>query len=172
MQHSESIAKIAPALVKAQAEIEPAPKSAENPYFKSKYTPLPVVMATVGATLAKYELAVVQTFEPSEPLPASRTGIDDKGQTVEKKWHACGTVLISTTLVHSSGEWIGGTLSMPIVKPDPQATGSAITYARRYAIAALLGVVSDEDDDGEGAMNRNKKPPKAGDGAEDIEEFL
>ena len=150
MRHSETLEKIAPALVKAQQEIEPAPKGAENPYFNSRYTTLTELWSTVREVLGKNGLSVVQVFEPSEN----------------------GTILLGTTLLHESGEWIGGVLAVPVKKADPQAVGSAITYGRRYALAALLGVVSDEDDDGNAASKPQddsytpfddaEPPPRAG----------
>jgi len=143
MRSSDSVTKISAAIVKAQAAIEPAPKDAANPFFKSRYSDLPTVWRTVKDALHANGLAVVQGGE-AEP---NRDGI----------------VAISTRLIHESGEWIESTLVLPVVKADPQALGSATTYARRYALSAMLGVVSETDDDGESAMDRNTKPPKASD---------
>jgi hypothetical protein len=66
-------------------------------------------------------------------------------------------VIISTMLVHSSGEWIKDQLSMNIVKDSPQAVGSAITYGRRYSLASMVGIVADQDDDAEGAESGKKE---------------
>jgi hypothetical protein len=137
--------KLAAAIVKAQQEIEPAPTSADNPYFKSKYTPLPEVWKTIKPALGKCGLAVIQTFEP--------VNMDQQGNVVN----------IRTTLIHESGESVTGVLTMPLDKATPQAVGSAITYGRRYSLAAMLGVVSEMDDDAEGAMDRKNNPPKASD---------
>lgn len=127
MEHSESIAKLAPALVAAVAEVENATKNATNPHFKSKYADLAEIINTVKPVFASHGLAVVQ-------LP----GLDDGHATVE------------TMLVHTSGEWIKGVSGSPLQKNDPQGVGSAITYLRRYSLAALAGIAQ-EDDDGNAA---------------------
>lgn len=143
MRHSESIAALAAALAKAQGAIEPVPKTKVNPHFRSKYAPLEEIAGAVRGPLMVNGLAVVQTFGTSD-----------------------GAILIETTLVHESGEWLTGELLLPVDKGTAQGVGSAITYGRRYALAALLGVVSDEDDDGNAASAGNPKPaqpPKASD---------
>jgi hypothetical protein len=141
MQHSESLAALAPAFVKAQAEFEPVLKCKINPHFRNKYAPLEEIVASVRPVLKAHGLTVFHTFSPNG-----------------------GTALhIETTLMHESGEFITSTLAMPLDKNTPQGVGSAITYGRRYALAAILGVVSDEDDDAEAATDRSngQKPPKA-----------
>ena len=121
---SETIGKIAAALVALQAEILPAAKSAENPHLKSKYADLASIIEAAREQLAKNGLAVLQRAHPCE-----------KG------------VQLQTTVVHTSGEWISdGGLLVPAQKIDPQGFGSAMTYARRYGYAAMLGIVQDDDD--------------------------
>ena len=129
---SESIAALAAALSKAQADITGALKDSSNPFFKSKYADLASCWDACRKQLAANNLAVIQTTEVTE----------------------AGTVLV-TTLAHSSGEWMRGTL--PVVTKDngPQAQGSGITYARRYALAAIVGLAQ-IDDDAEAAQARNK----------------
>jgi len=136
MQKSESVKELATALAKAQAAIQGATKDKTNPHFRSAYADLASVWDACREALTKNGLSVVQTNEPSD------------GQTV----------VVETTLLHSSGEYMTGTLVMPVAKFDPQGVGSAITYARRYALAAMVGVAP-EDDDGEAAMGRNGKKP-------------
>ena len=127
---SESIAALAAALSKAQADITGALKDSSNPFFKSKYADLASCWDACRKQLAANSLAVIQTTEVTE----------------------AGTVLV-TTLAHSSGEWMRGTL--PVVTKDngPQAQGSGITYARRYALAAIVGLAQ-IDDDAEAAQGR------------------
>lgn len=134
MQKSETIAELAKALSKVQGEIKGAVKDSENPFFKSHYADLTSVWEACRELLAKNGLAVVQTMHPSE-----------------------SGVIVETTLLHVSGEWIGGGLHVTPVKNDPQGIGSAITYARRYALAAIVGICP-ADDDAEGAMGREGKP--------------
>ena len=127
---SESIAALAAALSKAQADITGALKDSSNPFFKSKYADLASCWDACRKQLAANNLAVIQTTEVTE----------------------AGTVLV-TTLAHNSGEWMRGTL--PVITKDngPQAQGSGITYARRYALAAIVGLAQ-IDDDAEAAQGR------------------
>lgn len=130
MQNSESIENIAKAFCEAQAEIGGAVKSAENPFFHSNYANLESIIKTLKPTLIKYGLSFMQ-------MPHS----DDGG------------VGVLTRILHTSGEWFEHSFTLPLVKPDPQAAGSAITYARRYALQAAFGIPA-VDDDGEAAMFR------------------
>jgi len=135
MDQSESIAALAAALSKAQAAFTGAVADSDNPYFKSKYADLESVWLAVKQPLTDNGLSVVQ-------LPV-----------VSERENEIGMI---TQLMHSSGEWLRGEFSIPIVKRDPQAVGSAITYCRRYTLQAILCIPS-VDDDGEAAMEREKK---------------
>lgn len=129
LRWSDERGKIAPAFVKAQAEAEGAKKDAVNPHFKKNYADLESVWHACRAALISNELGVIQS--PGE--------------------FKDGSVGMDTMLLHSSGEWICGSMSIPIgAKVDPQTYGSATTYARRYALAATLGIIQ-EDDDGNAA---------------------
>ena len=133
---SDEIGALAEALAKVQGEIETATRDSENPFYKSKYADLASIWDACRKQLAKNQLAVIQTTQ-------NNNGID-------------GTIILVTTLAHSSGQWIRGFLKIRPIKNDPQGIGSAITYARRYALSAIVGVApKDEDDDAENAMNRN-----------------
>ena len=121
-------ASIASAYVAAFAEIEGALKDAKNPHFKSKYADLPAVIAAIKPALVKHGLAFTQ---PCEPSPNG--------------------VTVRTVLHHGSGESIDlGSLFVPANKQDAQGFGSALTYARRYALVSAFGVPT-EDDDGNAA---------------------
>lgn len=133
--HSESLGKLFEALAKAQSKIEAAVKDKSNPYFKSKYADLNSIWDACRGPLSENGLSVLQTVEGNRAEP-----------------------FLVTWLGHASGEWIKSRLPLIIMKPDPQSMGSAITYARRYALSAIVGVSADEeDDDGEKAMNRAPK---------------
>jgi hypothetical protein len=136
--HSESIAAIATALAKAQAEITPAIKDSENPFYHAKYADLASVWDACRAALTKHGLAVIQT---------PRTSCSD-GVTL---------VTVGTMLAHTSGEWVAEELSAIPTKDDPQGIGSCITYLRRYSLSSFVGVAP-EDDDAEGAVNHSAKP--------------
>lgn len=131
MQQSESIKELATALAKAQAQIEGATKGKVNPAFKSKYADLSSVWEACREALTKNGLSVVQA----------------PGELIE------GRLSLTTMLLHSSGEFLSQTLTIPLTKVDAQGYGSATTYARRYALAAMVGV-SPEDDDGNAASER------------------
>lgn len=138
MLKSEQINELAAALAKAQGQIEGAKKSSSNPFFKSKYADLAECWNTCREALTANEISVIQM--PEE--------INENGR-----------LNITTMLAHSSGQYISSTLTMTVTKLDPQAIGSAITYGRRYALAAMVGLAQ-EDDDGEKAMARQEKKDK------------
>lgn len=127
MKHSESLKEIAPALTKAQAEIQSAIKDKTNPAFRSKYADLSSVIDAVKPALNKHGISFLQGFGESSD-----------------------GVCVETMLLHVSGEWISTAVSIPVVKHDAQGTGSAITYGKRYTLQSLCGVPS-EDDDGNAA---------------------
>jgi hypothetical protein len=129
---SETIGAVAAALSKAQADITGALKDSSNPFFKSKYADLASCWDACRKQLAANNLAVIQTIYVHW----------DSGQT-----------MLSTTLAHSSGEWIRSDLPVLAKDLSPQAQGSGITYARRYALAAIVGLAQ-VDDDAEAAQGR------------------
>jgi len=132
MNSSPEIKDLAAALVKAQAAMPTAKKDKANPFFKSSYADLASVWHACREPLTKNGLAVIQTTDLIE-----------------------GVLTLETTLVHTSGQWISGRLPIVATKNDPQAQGSALSYGKRYALAAMVGVVAeDEDDDAEGAKDR------------------
>jgi hypothetical protein len=125
--------KLAAAMVKVQAALKPAVKLSENPYFKSKYADLNSVWTACREALTEHGLTVIQTTE----LMGEK-------------------LVLTTTLLHVSGQSVSGHyLINPVKATDPQSLGSAVTYARRYALAAIVGVVT-EDDDAERAMSRQE----------------
>jgi hypothetical protein len=124
MQQSAEIKNLADALGKFQKDVENVKKDATNPFFKSKYASLENIIDTVRPPLAKHGLSFSQ-------FP------DGAGLT--------------TILMHSSGEWIQATSSMAAKDQTPQGQGSAITYLRRYALSSVLGLATEDDDDGNAA---------------------
>lgn len=138
MLQSESIANLAAALAAAQGEFEAVDKKMVNPFFHSKYAGLPDVVLAASPILAKHGIAVTQ-------LP------DFDGEND----------LLTTLIMHSSGEWVKAQARLHLIKEDPQAQGSALTYMRRYAYSGGVGVVADEDDDGEKAVRRALAQPAA-----------
>tara|TARA_Y100000310_G_scaffold281426_1_gene301888 strand:+ start:710 stop:1390 length:681 start_codon:yes stop_codon:yes gene_type:complete len=133
MNQSESIKAIAPALLAAQKAIKKVSKTADNPYFKSKYADLVAVIDATKKPLNDNDIVFLQAV-----------GGNGDGPYVE------------TVLLHTSGEWVSTQTPIYCKKPDdPQAFGSGVTYSKRYALQALLGLPS-EDDDGEAAVARDK----------------
>ena len=133
-EHSASLNELFAALAKAQGQISHAKKDKKNPFFKSSYADLASVWEACRDPLASNGLSVIQTVEGSKT-----------------------EMYLITWLGHASGQWIKSKLPMLLQKSDPQSQGSAITYARRYALSAMVGICADEDDDGERAMARKSK---------------
>lgn len=139
MRHSESVAALAKAMVAAQGEIENAHKNATNPHFRNNYADLAEVINTTRPVLTKHGLAVIQ-------MP----GMDEDGRAT-----------VGNMILHESGEWVWSSASAPLQKNDPQGVGSALTYLRRYSLAAICNIAQ-EDDDGEAAVDRTpQKQPAA-----------
>lgn len=134
MKKSDDIQEIAKALANAQKEIKPAAEDSVNPHFKSRYANLEAVWDAIRSPLGTNGLSILQDIA-----------------TEDKR------VLVTTTIIHISGQWIEfGPLGIPLTKTDAHGVGSAITYGKRYALCAAMGVVSGEDDDANEAI----KPPK------------
>jgi hypothetical protein len=141
MKHSNSMAKLAPALVAAQADLKSITKDKVNPHFHSKYVTLDAIIEAVRPVLASHGLTVLQGGFPDMDVNASVFGVE-------------------TILLHTSGEWLSTTVEVPLGKKDPQGAGAAITYGRRYGLSSLLSLATDDDDDGNSAT-ANRKPAKA-----------
>ena len=133
MRQSDTISELAAALAKAQGEFEHARKDRENTHFKNQYATLASLLDACRGPLTANGLSVVQG--PS-------------GWNKE-----AGVVEVTTMLLHKSGQFIETTTCAPLGKSDVQAVGSAITYLRRYALAAVVGIApaDDTDDDGQAA---------------------
>jgi hypothetical protein len=130
MKSSESINELATALCAAQSQMGGAVKDSANPFFKSSYADLTSVIKAIKQPFADNGLSYTQ-------FPVN----NDSG------------VGVSTRLMHLSGQWLEMEYTLPTVKKDPQAAGSAITYARRYALQSIAGIPT-ADDDAESAMLR------------------
>ena len=136
MLQSESIANLAKALSTVQGKLTYAKKDSKNPFFKSNYADLESVWDACRDLLSANGLAVSQ-------FPGTYSDLDK-------------SMSLTTILTHNSGEWISQKMSVPVTKPDAQGAGSALTYMRRYALAAVVGVVQ-ADDDGNAASNPSIK---------------
>lgn len=131
-----STENLAAALALAQGEYQEIPKDKINPHYKNKYASLDSIFKTVRPVNAKHGLAVAQLLDEDEQ----------------------GHPIVRTVLLHSSGERLEAKTRLIVDRNNMQGMGSAMTYARRYGLAGILGVCPDEDDDGEAAA---KAPPKA-----------
>lgn len=151
---SEQLNELATALANAQAEMQNATKDSLNPHFRNKYADLAAVREAVLPHLTKYGIAVLQLTD------SSKDG-----------------ALVHTRFVHKSGQWIQDSCFLPVSKADAQGYGSAITYARRYGLAAMAGIAADEDDDGNAASGKSApaqaksstNSPKAGEQTKKVE---
>jgi ERF superfamily len=131
LEMSPQINELAAALAMAQGAIGLAAKDAENPFFHSRYMTLGAIRETLRTPLSANGLAYVQA--------ASTDG---------------ARVTVETVLLHASGQFIKAALTLAAKDDGPQAIGSTISYGKRYLLAAMTGVVAEEDDDGEAAMGR------------------
>ena len=140
MKQSQEIGELVKALVKVQAALKPVELDGSSHF--GKYATLAAVWKNIRKTLAENELAVIQTMDTEE---------DNK-------------IYVYTTLAHTSGQWISGRCGMKMSRNDPQVVGQIITYFRRYSLGAILGIVTEEDVDGEIGQNRGKQSekPKSG----------
>lgn len=137
MLKSESIANLAKALSTVQGKLTYAKKDSKNPFFKSNYADLESVWDACRDLLSANGLAVSQ-------FPGTYSDLDK-------------SMSLTTILSHESGEWISQEMSLPVSKVDAQGAGSAITYMRRYALAAVVGVVQADDDGNEASQPSLKK---------------
>lgn len=136
MEKSQSIKSIAKALITFHVKVDKIGKDASNPFFKSKYASLSNILDAINDPLNESGLSFTQ-------FPTGDNGL-------------------TTVLMHAdSGEFIQADYTMKPVKDDPQGKGSVITYQRRYALAAILGLNIDEDDDGNTATHGGKTPIEA-----------
>lgn len=135
MEMSEKIDALAEALAKAQGEMKNAVKGCDNPFFKSKYADLAECLNVAREPLSKNGLSIFQANE----------GIVESNK-----------LAVTTMIMHSSGQFLKVTSSYPIQKNDAQGFGSTLTYARRYSLAAALGLAQ-EDDDGNSACEPVEK---------------
>lgn len=133
MYQSEQINELATALAKAQGEMSPAIKDSSNPFFKSKYADISSVWSACREPLSRHGLSIVQTM-------------DDRD----------GRIFLVTTLLHSSGQWMKSFI--PLIMEKTHAVGSALTYTRRYALSAIVGMTTEEDDDGNEATRPSSRP--------------
>ena len=126
VDHSENITAVAKALLSVQKQMQPACKDATNPFTKSRYATLNSVMESCRKALLDNGIWLCQYPVPID-VPNS--------------------IGLMTKLTHvESGEWQASLTIVPLPKADPQGMGSAITYARRYALTAMLGMVTEDDD--------------------------
>ena len=130
---------LAAALVAAQADLKNPGFDSTNPHFKNKFASLAAVRESVVPVFAKHKLVIIQ------PLVSTPEGVG-----------------VSTTILHESGERLDfPAFILPASKLDPQGFGSAATYARRYGLMAVAGVVGDKDDDANAAQASHQEAEDA-----------
>lgn len=152
MTTSDQLGELGAALARAQAQIQGARKDSANPFFRSTYADLASVWEACRAALTAQGLSVAQAprtrvLETTAPeVVARRTKSGEDRDYVR----ALVEVVVETTVLHASGQWMRAETACLLPSGEPQAVGSAITYLRRYGLAAMVGVAP-EDDDAEGA---------------------
>ncbi|MFR8580671.1 ERF family protein [Bilophila wadsworthia] len=136
---SDQIRELAQALIKVQEQLQPATKDANNPFTKSKYATLNSIMDSCRDALLSNGIWLCQYPVPTEP----------------------GYLGLVTKLTHAeSGQWQSSLAVVPLPKADPQGVGISMTYIRRYALSAMLGIVTEEDTDGEFTLDKLNRPQK------------
>ena len=132
MNTSPEIDKISAALVKSQAQFKAVGKASTNPHFKSKYASLDDILAMAVPVLNANGIALIQQLDGDQ---------------------------LGTLIMHESGQWIeGGMVKLHLDRQNMQGLGSAVTYARRYTLGAMLGIATEDDDDGNAASKPTVKP--------------
>ena len=135
--NSQDTTELAKALINVQRQLQPATKDADNPFTKSKYATLNSVMDSCRDALLSNGIWLCQYPVPAEP----------------------GYLGLVTKLTHAkSGQWQSSLAVVPLPKADPQGVGISMTYMRRYALSAMLGIVTEEDTDGEFASGKPNRP--------------
>jgi hypothetical protein len=144
MQRSDEINSLATALAKAQGAMQPVKKNksarietTKGGVYTYTYADLADVLEAIRKPLSDNGLALIQTI------------------SIET-----GRVDVETVVAHTSGQWIGNTISLPIMNQDPRSLGSLITYGRRYGLAPV-GVVTEADDDAEAGSRPDTQRQKA-----------
>jgi len=140
---SDSIANLTLALSIVQGKMTHAIKDSANPFFKSKYADLESVWDVCRSLLSENGLAVMQF-----PGDINFVQLEKENGDI----NIATKMSLTTIISHKSGEFISQEMSVPVTKPDAQGAGSALTYMRRYALAAVVGVVQ-ADDDGNAASS-------------------
>lgn len=137
---SDTLTKIAPALLAAQKKLKNPEKNSVNPHFKNRYADLGATMDAAKEAFNAHGIVLIQTYAPAE----------------------YGSVGVTTLAIHTSGEYVGGTCVIPLDRSNAQGYGSAATYARRYGVQSIIGMVAEDDDDGEAASVSEAKPTVKG----------
>lgn len=150
MRTSNEIGKISSAFVSAQSDMNGLKKDGKNPFFSSNYITLDSILEYVRPILTAHGIALLQT---------------NSGVIQNAEADIIG-LTVTTRLLHTSGEWIENEVTLPVIPRtdrsgkslplDPQSLGSGLTYGRRYALTALLGIGAETDDDGN-AASRTKE---------------
>ena len=133
IEQSETIAKLAKALLGAQKDVGHPTRNAVNPHFRNQYADLTSVIDTVTPVFNEHGITVTQFLVGSQ---------------------------LVTQLLHESGEYLRSSVELPLDRKGPQAFGSALTYLRRYTLQAIAGVNAENDDDAEGATSRSNEGTK------------
>lgn len=135
MRTSEAIQELAKSLVAANKSVKNPQKNAINPHFKNRYATLDAVIEAYKESYLKNGISVLENPKTED-----------------------GRIGVEITLLHESGQFIThDPFMLPPGKNDAQGHGSSITYARRYALSAVMNIAADEDDDSNNASDNNQK---------------
>ena len=143
---SEKNVSIYESLINARKEFKPLIETAKNPFFKSTYAPLAEVINSVKDALSNNNIGFFQSVDPIGEKEIVNTTTTDKNGTVKTEQKVVSFSKITTTLFTGNGEKIETSYPLIIADTDPQKVGATVTYAKRYALTAALGIASEDDD--------------------------
>lgn len=154
---SDQLDQIAVALVGVHNELRAIVKDSKNPAFKSKYASLDAILDTVRPILVKHGCFITQTVTEGSTHNVTmrrKQNNEQTDQTVETfQETSVFTITALSRCIHLSGQWIESYSIVPVAKFDAHGLGAAQTYARRFSLASLLALATDEDDDGNAATH-------------------
>lgn len=156
---SDQLDEIAPALVGIHNELRAIVKDSKNPAFKSKYASLDAILDTIRPILVRNGCFITQTITEgsSHNVTMRRKQNNEQTDQVVETFQETSvfTITAASRCIHLSGQWIESISIVPVAKFDAHGLGAAQTYARRFSLASLLALATDEDDDGNASTHHH-----------------
>lgn len=158
MNTSELVDKVYASLAKAQQEMGALIKDKNNPFYRSKYDDLAAVVAVIRAPFLNHGLWYLQTPEEVTIQSVTETYIPDEQTVPVSVQYNIANVKLRTRIYHIEGQWIETISDIPFTKIESQGLVAAVTYGRRCALKAMVGIAAEGDDDDGNSTNRGTRP--------------